>query len=61
MRTTELKATVYAAVIALAVVGGLVPTVLHSSQAGHRGAAVKVVAHSHSLAAGGGPNNNPWD
>lgn len=61
MRTTDLKAAIYAVVIALAVGSGLVPAVLHAGQAGHRGAAVTVVAHSHSLAAGGGPSNNPWD
>jgi hypothetical protein len=59
MRTIDLKATVSAVIIALAVAAGLVPTGLSSSQAGHRAAAVTVVAHGHYLV--DGPDNNPWD
>jgi hypothetical protein len=61
MRITDLRATAYAIIIAMAVAGGLVPTVTRSSQASHRGAAVAVVAQSHPLAVGGDPGNNPWD
>ena len=61
MRTTDLKAAVYPVIIALTVASGLVPTVMHLSLASHRGAAVTVVAPNHRLAAGVGPDNNPWD
>lgn len=61
MRTTDLKATSYAVVIFLAVGCGLVPTVMHSSQASHRGAAVAFFAQSHRLTADTSPDNNPWD
>lgn len=61
MRITDLKATIYALIIALAVASGLVPAAMHSSQASHRGVAVTVVSPSHRLMADGSPDNNPWD
>jgi hypothetical protein len=61
MRTTDLKATAYAIIIALAVASGLVLTVIRSSQASHRGAVVAVAVQSHPITAGGVPDNNPWD
>lgn len=61
MRTTDLKAAISAVVIALAVASGLVPAVMHPSQASHRGAAVTVVSQSHRLTAASDPGNNPWD
>jgi hypothetical protein len=61
MRATDLKATVYPVIVALAVASALGPTVMGLGLTGHRGAAVTIVAPGHRLAAGIGPDNNPWD
>jgi hypothetical protein len=61
MRITDLKAAISPVIVALMVASGLVPTAMRLSLASHQGAAVTVVAPSHHLAEGVGPNNNPWD
>jgi hypothetical protein len=61
MRTIDLKATVYAVIIALAVAFVLVPSVIHSGQASHRGAAGQAVTQNHRRTLADGLDNNPWD